>query len=102
MDQVQVDVAHLQALEARGERVFGLLVAVVVVEALRRHEHLAAIEARGADRLAHAALVAIGGGGVDVAVAGRERLRDDLLGLARRHLEDAEAELRDLLAVAER
>ena len=49
---------------------------------------------------ADAALVAVGGGGVDVAVAGREGLLDRALGVVRRHLEDAEAELRDLDAVA--
>ena len=84
------------------EGAFGLLVALVLVPALGRHEHLAAVEPGGADRPPDRRLVAVGGGGVDVAVAGVERLRDDLLGLLRRHLEDAEAELRDPRAVAQR
>ncbi len=80
------------ALKAR----LALLVAVVVVEALGRDEDLAAVDARGVDRLADGALVFVRRGGVEVAVAGLERAGDDLLGFLRRHLKDAEAELGDL------
>ena len=55
----------------------------------------------GGDPGADTSLVAVGGGGVEVAVAGREGILDRALGLLRRHLEDAEAELRDLDPVAE-
>ena len=54
------------------------------------------------DRLADRALVPVGGGRVEVAVAGTQRAGDDLLGLLWRDLEDAEAELGDLHLGAER
>jgi hypothetical protein len=57
MDQVEVDVIDLQAIDARVEGVPGLLVAVVVVEALRRQEDLAAVQSRRAHRLADGRLV---------------------------------------------
>src|SRR6202042_774696 len=86
----------------RVQGALGLLVAVVVVEALGRHEHLAALKAGSVDRLTYLRLVAVGGGGVGVAITGRQRLRDHLLGLAWWDLEDAEAELRDRVGVAKR
>ena len=54
-----------------------------------------------AEGLPDLGLVAVGGGRVDVAVAGLERLRHGRGGLLRRDLEDAEAELGDLDAVVE-
>src|SRR5262245_563556 len=93
MDQIQVQVAQLEALEARAAGPLGLLVALVVVPALRRDVQLLAGNARGAQRFADAALVAIGRGGVDVPIARRERLRHRDLGLPRRDLKDAEAQL---------
>ena len=101
MDQVEVDKVELQPLEARAQRALGLLEAVVVVPALGRYEDLAAVEPRGANRLPNPRLVAVCGGGVDMAVAHRQRLRDGLGGLTRRDLKDAEAELRNRHAAAE-
>ncbi len=47
------------------------------------------------DRLPDGALVPVRRGRVDVAVAGGERAGDERLGLLRRDLKDAVAELRD-------
>ena len=55
----------------------------------------------GGDRRPDARLVAVGGGGVDVPVADRQRLLDRLLRLLGRDLEDAEPELGDLDAVVQ-
>ena len=101
MDQVEVDVVEPEPLEAGLERLARLLVAVVVVEALRGDEDVVAVEPGGPERLADLRLVAVGGGGVNVPVAGLERARDGLGRLAGRDQEDAEAELGDLNAVAE-
>src|SRR6185436_6534439 len=71
-------------------------------EALRRDEDVLAVEAGRVERLADLRLVLIGGRGVDVAVARLERAGHRLGGVLRRHLEDAEAELRDLCIAAQR
>ena len=84
------------------ERLEGRVAALLGVPELGRDEDLLARDPRGGDRGAHAALVAVGGGGVDVAVAGGKRFLDDPLGVLGRDLEDAEPELRDLDAVVER
>ena len=62
---------------------------------------LAAVEARGVEGLADLGLVAVGGGRVDMAVAGLQSAGDGLVGVARRDLEDAEAQLRDRDVAAE-
>src|SRR6202040_1589083 len=89
-------------LEARPAGPLGLRVALVVVPALGRDEDLCAIESRGAYRLTDGRLVGICGGRVQMAIADRQRRRHHLLGLARRHLKDPEAELRDLLVRRQR
>src|SRR5699024_4242815 len=76
-------------------------VALGLVGDLRGHEHLVAGQARRLQRPAHAFLVAVGAGGVDVAVAGQESLGHDLGGDVVLHLPDAEAELGDGAAVVE-
>ena len=53
------------------------------------------------DGLADLPLVAVGGRGVDVAVAGIERGRDRATGLVGRRLEDAQADRRHLDAVVQ-
>ena len=102
MDQEQVDVVEAELLERAGERLAGVVGAVVAVVELAGDEHLAAVDAGGADRLADAPLVAVHLGGVDVAVADLEGRRHGLGGVLGRDLEDAEAELRDRVAVVER
>jgi hypothetical protein len=54
------------------------------------------------DGAADGFFVEVGGGGVDQAVTGLERVGDDLLGLLRGDLEDAEAEDGHLDAVVQR
>ena len=56
-------------------------------------------DAASGDGVADGFLVAIGGGGVQVAVPGGQRVADDLLGLLGRDLKDAEAEDRHLHVV---
>ena len=83
------------------ERVERLVVAVVADPDLRLDEDVAAVEAGAADRLADLALVAVGGGRVDVAVADRERRLDRAARLVGRRLEDAEADGGQLDAVVQ-
>jgi hypothetical protein len=78
-----------------------LVVAVVGDPDLGLEEDVGAVEAGGADRVADLALVAVGGGGVDVAVAGVERCADGVARLVGRRLEDAEAESGQLDPVVE-
>ena len=56
-------------MEAVAQGTLSLVEAVVVVEALGRDEDLVALEARGVDGLPDGGLVAVGRGGVDVAIA---------------------------------
>jgi hypothetical protein len=99
VDQVEVDAVEAEPLEAAVEGGQGGVVALLGVPQLGGDEDLVAGQPGGGDGGAHTGLVAVRGGGVDVAVAGLERLLDHLLRLLRRHLEDAEAQLRDLHAV---
>src|SRR5690606_16326436 len=75
--------------------------ALVAVPQLRRDPQLLARDARLRDRAADAHLVAVDGGGVDVAVADLERVAHDPLRLVRIHPEHPEAELGDRGAVVE-
>jgi hypothetical protein len=95
VDQVQVEIVEPQAPHAGVERPFGLLVAVVLVEALARHEYLLAPQPRAANRLTDGRLVAVRGRRVDVAVPHRQRTCHDGGRFSRRNLKDAEAQLRD-------
>ena len=102
VDQVEVDVVEPESLEARLEGGQGRVVALLRVPQLGGDEDVLAGQARGGERRADAGLVAVGGGGVDVAVAGVKRLLDDPLGVLGRDLEDAEPELGNLDAIVER
>lgn len=50
---------------------------------------------------AHAGLIAVEAGGVDVPVAGFQSVGDDALSLVRRHLVHPEAQLRDGVAIVQ-
>ena len=89
----------LSRLDAAGGQ--RLVVPLVGVPALGRDEDVLPVQAGLGDRLADRALVAVRRRGVDMAVADLERGRDGGPGLVLGHQEDAEADLRDLRAVAE-
>ena len=100
VDQVEVDVLHLEPAEARLER-------AVACRSRGRRSRLGgdeelARQAGGVDGLADLGLVAVGLGGVDVAVAGLDRVGDVLDRVLGRHLEDAEPELGDRDVAGER
>ena len=75
--------------------------AVVLVPQLGGHEDLLARDAAAGDGPAHALLVAVDHGGVDVPVAGRQGLAHHVLGDVGVDLPDAVAELRDGAAVVQ-
>jgi hypothetical protein len=102
VDQVQVEVVEAQTLQRGVERLLGVFLAGVLHPQLRGDEQLLAGDAAGGDGAADGFLVAVGGGGVEVAVAGGQGAGDGLLGLLGGDLEDAEAEDRHLDAVVER
>jgi hypothetical protein len=81
VDEVQVDVVEPEALERRLERPPGLALADVLDPEFRGDEQLVARDAAGGDRAPDGLLVLVGRGGVDGAVAGGQRVADDLLGL---------------------
>ena len=70
----------------------GLVIAIVTDPNLGLDEHLRTVKAGGADALPYFPLVAVGCGGVDVPVAGRQRGLDGGSGLLRGALEDAQAQ----------
>ena len=76
VDQVEVDVVEAEPAAALLEGLQGRVVALLRVPELGGDEDLLARDPGGGDRGADAGLVAVGGGGVDVAVAGRQRLLD--------------------------
>jgi hypothetical protein len=88
-------------LPALVEGVQRLLVAVVADPHLRLEEHLAAVDAGGVDRLADLTFVAVGGGGVDMAVAGFKGGLHGVAGLFGRGLKDAEPDGGHVDAVVE-
>ena len=95
MDQIEVYVVDLEAIETGLQRTSRLLITVVVVEALRGDEHLIAIHISGVDRLADASLVAVRSRRVEVSVAREQRAGDGFRRVLWRNLKDAEPELRD-------
>ena len=88
----QVDLVDAELAGALLEAVQGLVVAVVADPDLGLQEHLTAVHPGGGDRLADLPFVAVGGGGVDVAVAGLQRGGHRGPGLLRRGLEHPESE----------
>src|SRR5688572_30799496 len=98
VDEVEVQVVELQAVQALAKGALGPLVAMARVPALGGDEDLAAVQPRRAHGLPDPRLVLVGGGGVDVAVPRIERLSHDLGRVVGRDLKDAEAELGDLNA----
>ncbi len=99
MDQVEVHELDAERLATVLEGLVGR--ALFAVAQLGGDEDFLARNARCGDGGTDAGLVAVGRGGVYVAVAGLERVFDDALRFFRRHLEHSEAELRDLNAVVE-
>ena len=101
VEDEQVDLVDAELAGALVEGVEGLVVAVVADPHLGLDEHVVAVDAAAADGVADAALVGVGGGGVDVAVADAQGGLDGGGGLVGRGLEDAEAEGGHLDAVVE-
>jgi hypothetical protein len=101
VDQVQVEVVEAQTLQRGAERLLSVLLPSVLHPQLGGDEQLPAGGAAGSDGAADRFLVAIGGGGVKVAVDGGQSLGDGLLGLLGGDLEHAEAEDRHLDAIVE-
>ncbi|OUE16297.1 hypothetical protein CMMCA002_09085 [Clavibacter michiganensis subsp. michiganensis] len=101
VDQVEVHRVDAELAPAVLEGAAGAVRALVAVAELRGDEELLARDARRLDGGAHALLVVVAGGGVDVAIAGLERALHGLLRLGGRGLEDAEAQLRDGDAVVQ-
>ena len=101
MDEQQVDVVGAQAAQGAVDGAGGALVPGVGDPHLGGDEDVLAGQSTGGDGRAHALLVAVGLGGVDVPVADLEGLEHGPLGLLRRGQEDAVADLRDVHAVVE-
>jgi hypothetical protein len=101
VDQEQVHVVEPELAEGAVERPAGLVGPVIAVVELAGHIHIAPVERELPDRLADAPLVSVHLGRVDVPVADLERLAHGWLGLRGVDLEDAEAELRDRVAVVQ-
>jgi hypothetical protein len=99
VDEEQVELLQLQLLHARLEGGPGGAGAAVLVGQLGGDEDVLVREPAGAWCAAHAGVVLVPGGGVDVAVAGVQGGEHHLVGLLLRHLPDAEADLRDGVAV---
>src|SRR6185437_3887339 len=102
VDQEQVDVVGAERLQRYLECDPGVVGQVRVVAQLAGDEHIAAVKPGLRDGLADLLLVAVALRGVDVPVAGLQRRHHGLDRVLRLDLEDAEAELRDLLAVVQR
>ena len=101
VDEQQVDVVGAQAAQGAVDGAGGALVPGVGDPHLGGDEDVLAGQSAGGDGRAHALLVAVGLGGVDVAVADLEGLEHGPLGLLRRSQEDAVADLRDVDAIVE-
>ena len=81
VDQVQVEVVEAQTPQRGVERLLGVLLAGVLYPQLGGDEQLPVGDAAGGDGAADGFLVAVGGSGVEVAVAGGQGACDGLLGL---------------------
>ena len=101
VDEQQVDVVGAQAAQGAVDGAGGALLPGVGDPHLGGQEEVLAGQSTGGDGRAHTLLVAVGLGGVDVAVADLEGLEHGALGLLRRGQEDAVADLRDVDAIVE-
>src|ERR1700709_1252623 len=101
MDQVEVDLLGVQRFDRFLKGGEGFTPSLRLNLKLGRDEDLGAGDAGGGDPGGDAALVAVGGGGVNVAIARREGGLPGAVGLVRRYLENAEPDLRDLRSVVE-
>src|SRR4249919_2574448 len=101
MDQQQINVVQAKLTQALVETSNRTLVALKLAIQLGRDEQLLALYAAIPDALAHAALVAIAVGGVDVAVAGFDRGNDHRRDLVVVERSGAQADLRHGVAVVE-
>ena len=101
VEDEQVDLVDAELAGALGEGVERLVVAVVADPHLGLDEHVVAVDAAAADGVTDTALVAIGGGGVDVSVPDAQGGLDRRGGLVGRGLEHPEADGGDLDAVVE-
>ena len=101
MNQVQVNVVGAQLLQGRLERLKSALVALVGVPQLGGEEDILTSHVGVSDSAAHARLVAVNSGGVDVAVAGLQGGAHNLLGDLVLNLPHAVAQLRNGSAVVE-
>ena len=99
VDEQQVDVVGAQAAQRAIDGAGGAFLPGVGDPHLGGQEDVLAGQSAGGDGRAHALLVAVGLGGVDVAVADLEGLEHGALGLLRRGQEDAVADLRDVDAI---
>ena len=99
VDKVEIHVVEAELVQRLVEGRSGISLAVI--PQLRGDEELLARDAGRGNRTAHAFLVAVDSCGVDVAVAHLEGFEDQLFGLLRVNLEDAEAELGDSVAIVE-
>jgi hypothetical protein len=98
----QVDLVGAELAGALVEAVQCLVVAVVADPDLGLQQDGGAAGCGGVHGLAYLALVAVGGGGVDVPVAGLQRRGDRRAGVVRRCLEHAEADCGQFDAVVQR
>jgi hypothetical protein len=99
VQQVQVEVVQAQVVHAGLEGAQRRVVAEVADPQLGGDEHLRAVDAGIAEALADLPLVAVGGRGVDQAVAVLDRGADRASGVLRRAHVDAETQGGDLDAV---
>src|SRR5665811_2109362 len=101
VDQVEVDIFQSEFGPALLERIQRGLVALIGVPQFRGDEEVLAGEVGFGDRFADAFLIGVELRGIDVAVAGLERLGYGGFGFGKRHLEQTESELGDLDAMSE-
>ena len=101
VDQVEVDMVEAEPLQALVEGGQGRVVPLLGVPELGGDEDLLARQPGGGESRAYSGLVAVGGGGVDMAIAARQRFFNRRLGVLGRDLENAKAELGDRHAIAE-
>ena len=101
MQEVEVDIGHVEPVEARVEGAQCTLVAVVADPQLGLHPELGALDPAAADPFPDLALIEVRCRGVDGTVAGGNRGLDGGGRLLRRTLEDAEPESGHVLAVVQ-